>query len=267
MMRSPGPAFDLRAAIARELTAAAEELAAAQETPSAVHRCRVRLKRARTLARIGRPCAPGLADIFNQTARSAMNALAPARELSALADTARTTARKAGGKSAAALHAITEALEAERAALAPLDTAIVKAALDDLQALAQVWPDASHRQIKQGAKRIKRRARQAFATSRDAHDLEARHAWRKREKDRLFAATLLGDAWPYPRRRKRGEELGALLGAERDALILIERLEREPQHAGGEDEARRAVKALRRRSEKLSKRANALGVRLHASDA
>jgi len=266
-MRSPGPAFDLRAAIARELAAAREDLAELNETPSAVHRCRVRLKRARTLARIGRSAAPGLADIFDATARRAMKALAPARELSALAATARAAASKSPAKTALALEALAQALEAERAALEPFDRAELKATIEDLQALANVWPEASHRQIKDGAKRIKRRARKAWLAARDDEDLDARHAWRKREKDRFFAATLLGKAWPYPRRRKSGEKLTAALGAERDARILALRLEREPALAGDERAAQRAVKALRRRGKRLADEARAAGARLHAGGA
>ena len=49
-MRSPGAAFDLRAALTQELSAAIEEIDTPIPRPAAVHRCRVRLKRARALA-------------------------------------------------------------------------------------------------------------------------------------------------------------------------------------------------------------------------
>ncbi|HYD71906.1 MAG TPA: CHAD domain-containing protein, partial [Candidatus Binatia bacterium] len=96
-MRSPGSAFDLRAAMALELNAAMEELDS-RGGPKALHRCRVRLKRARALARLGEVVAPGLASVFNESARSVMRTLAQAHDLVALADTARLLAETANDK-------------------------------------------------------------------------------------------------------------------------------------------------------------------------
>ena len=69
-MRSPAPAFDLRAALIGELRSALEQLDAADREPHAVHRCRVHIKRARALARVGRACAPGLANVYNTTSQT-----------------------------------------------------------------------------------------------------------------------------------------------------------------------------------------------------
>ncbi|MFN3465779.1 MAG: CHAD domain-containing protein, partial [Terricaulis sp.] len=85
-MRSPGPAFDLRAALTEELRAAIDELETVQADPKAVHRCRVRVKRARALARIGRACAPGLSTVFVDSARSLMRNLALSRDQAALTE-------------------------------------------------------------------------------------------------------------------------------------------------------------------------------------
>lgn len=87
-MRSPGPAFNLRAALTQELHAAAEELDKSPGKPKTIHRARVRLKRARALARIGHACAPGLSNVFNDSARAVMRTLAEARDLAALAEAA-----------------------------------------------------------------------------------------------------------------------------------------------------------------------------------
>lgn len=267
MMRSPEPAFDLRAALSEELRGAIAELDASGGKPKGVHRCRVRLKRARALARVGRACAPGLAAVFNDSARTAMRTLAQARDLAALSQVARSAARKSKKKAAAAFDHVADALEIERQQVAPLDIAYTHAALKDLLALAQVWPEASHRQIKRGAERIVRRARQARRRGNGAEEPARRHEWRKREKDRFYAALLLDDVWPVPRRRKLGEKLGEVLGKERDALLLIERVSTDQRLAGNAKGAKRALKGLTKRRDRYAGRADAIGDKLHADRA
>ena len=268
-MRSPASAFDLRAAMTEEIRAALGELEAAPAKAKAVHRCRVRLKRARALARLGRACAPGLAAAFNQSARTAMRALAPERDLAASAGAARRLARKSGGKSAAALAALAHGLDCARAALAPPNPDFASASLKDLLALAQVWPQASARQIAKGAHRLARRARRARRRGRIAGAPARRHEWRKCEKDRLYTVTLLGKTWPQrrKRRRKQSKQLSLLLGRERDALLLIERVTANPALAGSAQGGQRALKALKRHAERLARRANAAGAKLHAGGA
>lgn len=261
-MRSPTPAFDLRAALARELTDALEQLDNPATGPKSVHRCRVHIKRARALARVGRACAPGLAAVFNESARAAMRALAQAREGHALAEAAQAAGRKSKKKSAAALATLAASLrEASRLVGTP-DVQGARAGLRDLLALAQVWPEASPRQVRRGAERIARRARRARRRSLSCHDLELLHDWRKREKDRCYAAELLRDCWPYRRLRARSEELTAALGEIRDARLLHDRIEASALTCGAPKADRRALRALERRIEKLHKRADRLGERL-----
>lgn len=269
MMRSPASAFDLRAALSEEVRAAISELEKEPLRSKIVHRCRVRLKRARALARVGHACAPGLAAVFNESARAIMRALAAERDFTSLAATARALAKKAKKKEAAALTAVAARFEAAREHIQPLNLEAVRAGLKDLLALAQVWPEASGRQIQKGAERVARRARQAQRRGRGAEAPVRRHEWRKREKDRLYAAQLLDGAWPEERKRrlKLGEHLSEVLGRERDALILIERVEAEPALAGEDGAAKFALKALRRRRNKLGARADAIGRDLHAGHA
>lgn len=261
-MRSPDAAFDLRGALSQELRGALEELENAGAHPKALHRCRVRLKRARAVARVGRACAPGLSAVFNDSARGVMRLLEKPRELAALADTARAVSAKAGKKQDEALTTVADALDAQRNNLAPLDIESARSGLRDLAALAQVWPEASARQIRRGAMRIVRSARSERRHGLAADDASTRHEWRKREKDRLYAAQLLGDAWPERRQRKRGEKLGDALGGERDARLLIERIEADPALAGADRSSSMALKALKRRRRKLAARANAIGEEL-----
>ncbi len=259
-MRSP-VGFDLRGALMAQLRAASEVLAQAEVSAKNVHEARVRLKRARALARVGMPCAPGLAKLFNQTARAAMAALAHSRDAAALIETAETAAKSAPRKRAAALRALAAALGADGQLAPPPDLAAAAMNLRDLQALAQVWPEASAQQIGKGAERVARRARQARQTGRASKHTDERHHWRKREKDRLYAAALLGKTWPRARKCKRGEHLTQVLGGERDARRLLERLEAGTVSTGSVAADARATRALQVRLTRLMRKANRLGAR------
>jgi hypothetical protein len=268
-MRSPGAAIDLRAALSDEVRGAIEELNATPLKAKGVHRCRVHLKRARALARVGRDVAPGLSSVFNDSARAIMHTLSQARDLTALADAARIAAKRGTKKASGALRTFADALDARAGALPPPDVEAIGVGLRDLLAMAQVWPEASARQIQKGAARVIRRARKARRQGQGSRLPMRRHEWRKREKDRLYIATLLDADWPSdrPRRLKANERLGEALGRERDALLLADALDREPILAGGEKAAERAHKAIGRRLRKLGRRADALGEYLHAGGA
>lgn len=265
-MRSPGATFDLRAALSEEIRAAIDALDADPARAKSARRCRLHLKRARALARVGHACAPGLAAVFNESARSVSRMLAQARDMAAIADTARKVGKKVCKKQRAALDAVATQYDAAREALGPLNLDVVRTGLKDLLALAQVWPEASARQINKGAERVARRARKAHHRSHGDIAAPRRHQWRKREKDRLYAALLLGEAWPDRRRKRRrvSEDLAQALGRERDTLLLIERLEADPIVMEHDKAAKRALSTLVARHAKLAKRADRLGVRVHA---
>ncbi len=256
-MRSP-LGFDLRGALLDELYAAAATLDAAANEPVGVHRCRVHLKRARALSRVGQQWAPGLAKVFNQTARAAMGALAHRRDAAALVEAAAFAAQRARRKGAEALKALTAAMARADMAPSPLDMHAARIAIRDLQALAQVWPEASPRQVRAGAKQVARKARRARESAAGARDAHLRHEWRKREKDRLYAAEILGKAWPARRNAKAGARLCNLLGIERDTSRLIERVRTEALVTGSPQTDARALKALTRQLRKLVRKADAL---------
>ncbi|MGE0595402.1 MAG: CHAD domain-containing protein [Hyphomonadaceae bacterium] len=259
-MRSPAAGFDLRTALTEEIQGAMDELDAPHIGPKRVHRCRVRLKRARALARVGAACAPGLSSVFNDGARGVMHMLAEARNLAALAEAARSASETAERRQAAALGAVADALDLRRKTLPLPDLERIKADLRDLRALAQVWPEASPRQIEKGAERIARRARRARRRGLGSERIERRHHWRKRAKDELFAASLLGRDWPeQPRHRKKSEKLGDVLGREHDLLVLIERLDQEPALAGSGKAVTRARRAVQQKRVALKRRANKIG--------
>lgn len=260
-MRSPEVGFDLRAALSAEVRGALNHLDAAAHAPRAVHRCRVHIKRARALSRVGKACAPGLAAMFHDTARGAMRALACSREAAALTEAADAHGRKASRKDRAALAQLADNLALTSTPSLP-DLHAAGAALRDLLALAQVWPEASPRQIRKGAQRIAHRAARARHSGMASADAEVRHDWRKREKDRLYAAMLLGAAWPGRRRLRASQKLSDALGAERDTRILVERLEASTITTGSAKADRRALAVLEQRLKRQTKKSNALGASL-----
>lgn len=261
-MRSPGT-FDLRAALTSELAGAAEALSLAEAEPKALHRCRVQLKRARALAQVGAEAAPGLAAVFTDTARAAMRTLAPARSADALETAARALAKAEAKKTVRALRFTAESLRAAHAASPRTDYESVAANIHDLIALAQVWPETSARQIARGAKEITRTARRARRRACGTEGARVRHDWRKAEKARLYAAEILGPAWPGGKRRRTSAKLGEALGRERDLHLLIAHIKINPPPRG----AKRALKALKRKKARLAARANALGKSLRESRA
>jgi CHAD domain-containing protein len=251
----------LRAALSAEVRAALDAIET-RDAPveKAVHRARVRLKRARALARVGAAGAPGLASVFNDSARACMRALAPVRDADALVQAARQAAHREGGKAGKALAAVAAHLGGQRQQVGTRDLDAVRVGLRDLLAFAQVWPEASPRQIARGARRVARRARRARKSAIASQSLDARHVWRKREKERLYVAEILGGAWPGARKRRAAKRLGAALGRERDLLLLAERLR---EAAPADDAAAgRAITALRRRGKRLARCADKLGGKL-----
>ncbi len=261
-MRSPGSAFDVRAALSDEVRDAIRALGGGDA--QAVHDCRVKLKRARALARVGHAVAPGLAAVFNDSARAIMALLAEARDLAALAKASRRLAKRSKKRAKAALETASAAFDDARKTAAAIDLGAVDAGLRDLLALAQVWPEASPRQVKRGARYVARRARRAWrkGRGRDAA-VEKRHEWRHREKDRLYASSLLEDAWPRRHRCARSERLVNLLGCEHDLTLLSRKLEGCAELAGGEQGAVAAIAAIKTRRKTLIKRARAVAEQLH----
>lgn len=262
-MRSPGQPFDVRAALSAELRAAQAALIDAPVDAKAVHQVRVHLKRARALALVGADAAPGLQALFDESARNAMRALAQARTFAALADTSRDASAKARKRAARALVTAAEGLEAALRSAPATDYESINGVLRDLLALAQVWPEVSARQIVRGCRDVARRAKRARVRAlADDASPKTRHAWRKRESDRRHVMMVMDDAWPRRCGLGKSTRTVAALGRERDVHLLINRIEKAPALAGGEADAKRALKALRRRQRKFRRRANEAGAAL-----
>lgn len=265
----PDAPFELGRAMADQVFSAFAACSVDKLDEKSVHSCRVHLKRARALARAGRDAAPGLYGVFNDSAREIMQSLSHARDLSALAQTARSLAETSSPKTSAALLLCAAALDEERQALAPLRAADIRSALRALLSLAQVWPKTTLAHTRRGAERMARRARCAYRDGARAHQAELRHTWRKREKDRLYIVDLLQEQWPkhLPKRRRSSSALSNCLGKEREILLLIEKITTLPDIAGGADGAARALQACAKRERGLQRQACKLGARVHRKEA
>lgn len=257
--------FDVRDAMRTQLDAALVALDAVKPS-DAVHRCRTALKRARALARLAARAEPGLSGQMIARIRPVMQRFDAVRDADALEACARRFAEAMEGEARGALRTVARKLAAERRAAPPPPLEEARADVRALIALLPAWPVIAPDIIREGARRLARRARRAYLRARDTGAIEDRHTWRKREKERLYAALLLGAEWPKdtPRRRRRGQALGEALGAERDAGLLIARLAQDPALAGAPDDADRALAALMRRQDELNRVAARLGRALHA---
>lgn len=246
-----GP-FDVHAALAREL-AAARAAFALDDAVTAVHQGRVRLKRIRALARLAIPKDRAAAQALNTAARAAMAGLSDSRDLAAQ----EAVAARAG------LTALAAALATRRGALGPPPLAAARRRLAAVAKAIAALPPLTSDDIEAGVRRLARRARKACARARDARDPEARHTWRKREKDRLHVVIALGPSWPRALRRRRqsGKRLARALGAERDVLLLLDlvRTDAELTAIAGEG----GLAHLLARSQTLAARADRLGRAVH----
>jgi CHAD domain-containing protein len=263
MMRSPDAAFDLRAALVDEIERAIEIFNANPAKPKAIHKSRVALKRARALVAVGAVSAPGLAEVFDGSARAIMRTLGQARDNWVLKRTALRLSQHVGKRARRELQDLADRVEAYQRTAPAINVESLRAGLKDLLAIAQVWPEASPRQVERGVRQLARRAEKAWRRASKAKAAD-RHAWRKSEQARLYAASLLPEAWPAnrPRRRRCCAELAERLGDEHDLALLAQRLAADhPANARP-----RALRVLHKAKKRLEKRADKLGKRLHALD-
>ena len=229
----------------------------------AAHRCRVALKRARALARLARTAAPDAARAFNAQARAVMASLSGARDTAAMADAARLVAAGARPTAKAALGRVAQRLEQDATQSAPQALMAVDAQIARLLIRAKAFPPVSDEELVEGAAALRRRAERAFAKAYGRTGAERRHAWRKRHKDVQVAAKMLGAAWAGVVRPASAAALNQILGAERDLLLLEERLAHDPALAGGARAAAKARHTVRLARRVLGAHADRIGARVY----
>jgi hypothetical protein len=259
---APGPQYDARAAFLAALFAAEASLQA-PELVTAVHGARVNLKRARAIARLG------AMKTARRGARAVLKVLEPARDLAALAGVAAKAERRTRGKAAKGLACVAAALRAEMAAAnAKLDLAEIQSKLRALIADSARLQKTPIDPTLAATDQVKLTER-AWRGARRANNLEARHTWRQREKDRAWAQATLGNLWPAGVRARSHcrARLTAALGVERDVRLLARMLKEKPHLAGTKSGARAARRALKKMARRYRDRADRLGARLHSASA
>lgn len=222
--RAAATGLDLRRALMAELRAA--EAAFTTLAPDrALHAGRVRLKRARALARIAIHAAPWTARRLNRGAREIMRSLSAARDLDALIAVADAMAAAKTKRVRIGMAQVAAALKARRAGLGRPHLADAAHDVRGLLALAKALPMLDNDDITHGLARLDARARRGFRRAQRSLEAQARHWWRKREKDRLFAHDVTEMARTAHRAaQKRGRccaKLCDLLGRERDTTLLL----------------------------------------------
>ena len=257
--------FDLKSALRTQLEAAIDAFENLKPD-DAIHRGRVALKRARALARLAQHAEPGLSGQMIAQIRPIMRRFSQTRDMAALEACAKRWASVEKPQSRAALTGVARRIAARRKTLA---VPALAEAVEDVRRLIfylSAWPDISDRAIVRGAARLDRRAQRGFRRAQESTAIEARHRWRKRAKERLYAIFLLDQFWPpqLKRRRTTTQRLGETLGQERDLMLLLDVLRSEPSLAGSPDQADRAHAALSAHRDALQKRANQLGRKLHS---
>ncbi len=191
---------------------------------------RRRLKRVRAAARLLRLLDPKNARALNAACRDAGRALSEARDADAVQAMASALCEDEPNPLARQAFHQLSGTHGEGAARPAPSYKTARKALRLAEKAAKRLPkkqkaaDAVNRSLA----RIDARERAAFAAAQVAgEDEEPRHEWRKRLKDRLFAVRMLRDAAVLDRadERRRAKALGALLGADRDLLLVAERLQ------------------------------------------
>ena len=236
-----------------------------------VHDARKRCKKVRALARLVRGAiGPSGFDSVNRPVREAAAELSPMRDAHAILatfDRLLASHQVFGAFGAVRLELQRRADEASPDAAA--GAARIARAIELLwqaRDASQEWRLHDARVLERGLRRIYGRGRRAMVASRSGGDVDARHEWRKREKDLWYATRLLADAAPsvLTGLQTRLDELAEALGDDHDLAVLSELLRSQPDAFGGQAEADRAAALADSTAVDLQSRAYRLGATLYA---
>ncbi len=251
----------------------------AGEPERAFHEARRRLKKARAVARVARGVDDTLARKINDLARDASSALSGPRDADVVRGVAAKLATETSDKTISsalakfALHAGDVASEGiDRKALAEKAQHKIDAALKASEKLGDA--EAPAKTLKRAVKKAFRRADRAFIAAHPGNGRgskaseEIRHEWRKRVKDLWYAERLFEDIWPIDRRphERLTNRLGKLLGAERDLLLLADRLHSAARACGGAKARDAALDYVQAKRDAILVEAEALGRRVHGAE-
>ena len=207
-----------------------------------VHDVRKRCKKVRGLARLVRGAigSDGF-DSVNSPVREAAGELSPMRDAHALLATFDRLVATDHAGLGSDLEPVRAELQRRSAGASPDQVGgaerIARAAerLETALVASQRWRLHDDRVIERGVRRIYGRGRAALRVSTSGGDGEARHEWRKREKDLWYATRLLAPSAPsvLVALEARLDELAEALGDDHDLAVLSALLHSEPDMFGG----------------------------------
>jgi hypothetical protein len=247
-----------------------------RDAERAFHEARRRLKKVRAAARVARDVDEPLARVINASARDASRVLSAVRDADVVRAAAARLAHSAENDDAA--HAL-EKFASYAARVAPSSSErdeLAARAADVLEETATIVrrlhaAEAPRKALGRAATRVMRRADAAFlaahAGPRGAAivDEVVRHEWRKRVKDVWHVGRLLRAVWPLAERPDDAvaNELGKLLGEERDLLLLSARLRASARSCGGAEHRDAALAVVAAERARLIAVARRLGCKVH----
>ncbi|MER9352320.1 MULTISPECIES: CHAD domain-containing protein [unclassified Mesorhizobium] len=258
---------EVRRILGEEIGKALAHLAVARDQPEqALHKCRKRLKSARSLLRLVRSGNETFCQTENQCYRQVAALLAGPREATALVETVDRLAaafpeQVAGG----GLDSVRDRLIArqhEMHAGAGLDAAIGAATAACEEGLIRIerlllpdLPEHAADVLAEGARKTLRRARKALDKAGSHGGAEDFHDLRKAAKTHSMHLSLLGRLWPTPIkvRRKAVDELGEKLGELHDVFVMRVLLEADGEPLGDAQDTRLLGKLLKRSEKSLKK--------------
>lgn len=272
-----------RRALLAQLDKTIEELSRRRRSDAAVHNIRKELKRARAALRMLRECI-GVAEYRRENAliRDAARPLTPIRDAKVLLQTLEHLESKKGIGSRGFLSRIRTLFEGKRRLsrrqLRPAELTAAARVLREIRRRAAALPDsrlaAPH---PRGLEHAFKKARSAFAVAKRQGTDESLHEWRKQTKYFANQLEILLPLGPkrFDKSQRHATQLADCLGDDHDLAILTEQISRHPEgaHPPASNaevpgaEARRLIRAVRRRREKLQRRAMRLGRRLYSGNA
>ncbi|RWK57393.1 CHAD domain-containing protein [Mesorhizobium sp.] len=258
---------EVRRILAGEIGKALVHLDAARERPEqALHKCRRRLKKVRSLLRLVRPGDEIFCSTENQCYREVAALLAEPREATALIETIDRLAKNFPEQSAGGgLDAVRDTLVARQhelhggAGLGGAIAAATAACEDGISRIDKLalpdQPEQAADVLAEGARITLRRARKALDKAGSRGDADDFHDLRKAAKTHGMHLSLLGRLWPTPikARRKAVDELGEKLGELHDVFVLRTLLDAGERPLGSPQETRLLSKLLRRSEKSLKK--------------
>jgi CHAD domain-containing protein len=240
-----------------------------------VHELRKHCKKLRAVLRLVRPSLDDLYAQQNAYFRDAAQSLAPLRDAQIVVDAYDRTATRyrVRGRFAPVRRRLVERRKRLREALKDLDHRFhhVAGLMEDAREYPARWPiDADGIAAWQpGFEQTYRKARRSMACAYQDPTPEQFHEWRKSEKYHWYHTRLLRPLWQAALgpRVDAGDELGEMLGAHHDLVVLRATLVAEVDELGGKRLVGALAELVDRHRVELEAGAKLLGQRLLAEKA